>query len=139
MTTLKIGRIAAVVLSAGTFGFLFLTNSWRADNLFLVPDLILCVALLGAAALPDRIAVPALLAAYCFSAGVLVTAVASYAVDGRLGIGSLVGAAGSLVMATVFLRMTTGLLRADAGLLRVDAGSLPMDAGSLRSLPGDPA
>lgn len=108
MTTLKIGRIAAVVLSVGTFGFLFLTDSWRADNLFLVPDLILCVALLVAAALPGRTAAPALLAAYCFSAGVLVTAVASYAVDGRLGIGSLIGAAGSLVMAAVFLRSRPG-------------------------------
>ncbi|WP_192810199.1 hypothetical protein [Actinomadura rudentiformis] len=104
MTTLKIGRGAAVLLSLGTFAFLFPTGSWRADNLFLVPDLILCAALLVAAALPDRMAAPALLAAYCFSAGVLVTAVASYAVDGRLGIGSLIGASGALIMTTLLLR-----------------------------------
>jgi hypothetical protein len=104
MKTLKLGRIAAVLLSLGTFGFLFPTDSWRADNLFLVPDLILCTALLVAAALPDRAAAPALLAAFCFSAGVLVTAVASYAVDGRIGIGSLLGALGALIMATMFLR-----------------------------------
>ncbi|MCW2882914.1 MAG: hypothetical protein JWQ95_7014 [Sphaerisporangium sp.] len=60
--------------------------------------------LLVAAALPGRIAAPALLAAYCFSAGVLVTATVSYAVDGRIGIGSLIGSAGSLIMAAVFLR-----------------------------------
>ncbi|WP_165942472.1 hypothetical protein [Micromonospora sp. KC721] len=108
MMTLTIGRIAAVLLSLGTFGFLFPTDSWRADNLFLVPDLILCAALLVAAALPGRIAVPALLAAYCFSGGVLVTAVASYTVDGRIGIGSLLGAAGSLVMAALFLRVRPG-------------------------------
>lgn len=108
MTTLTIGRIAAVLLSLGTFGFLFPTDSWRADNLFLVPDLILCAALLVAAALPDRVAAPALLAAYCFAGGVLVTAVASYAVDGRIGIGSALGAVGSLVMAAVFLRARAG-------------------------------
>lgn len=108
MTTLTIGRIAAVLLSLGTFGFLFPTDSWRADNLFLVPDLILCAILLIAAALPGRIAASALLAAYCFSAGVLVAAVASYAVDGRIGIGSLLGAAGSVVMATLFLRLRPG-------------------------------
>ena len=104
MTTLKIGRIAAVLLSLGTFAFLFPTDSWRADNLFLVPDLILCAALLVAAALPGRIAVPALLAADGFSAGVLLTAVASYAVYGRIGIGSLIGSASALIMAVVFLR-----------------------------------
>jgi hypothetical protein len=103
MTMLTIGRIAAVLLSLGTFAFLFLTNSWEADNLFLVPDLILCAALLVAAALPGRIAAPALLAAYCFSAGVLVTATASYAVDGRIGFGSLAGSAIALTMASVLL------------------------------------
>jgi hypothetical protein len=108
MTTLMIGRIAAVLLSLGTFAFLFLTNSWRTDNLFLVPDLILCAALLVAAALPSRIAARALLAAYCFSGGVLVTAVASYAVDGGIGIGSLIGATGSLIMAALFLRTRPG-------------------------------
>ncbi|PZG01639.1 hypothetical protein [Micromonospora deserti] len=108
MTTLMIGRIAAVLLSLGTFGFLFPTNSWRADNPFLVPDLILCAALLVAAALPGRIAAPALLGAYCFAAGVLVTAVASYAVDDRIGIGSLIGATGSLIMAAVYLRARPG-------------------------------
>ncbi|MFI0446599.1 hypothetical protein [Actinomadura sp. 6N118] len=104
MTTLKIGRGAAVPLSLGTFTFLFLNDSWRADNLFLVPDLILCTALLVAAALPDRMAAPALLAAYCFATGVLVTSVASYAVDGRIGIGSLIGASGALIMTAAFLR-----------------------------------
>ncbi|MGI5212350.1 hypothetical protein [Plantactinospora sp. CA-290183] len=105
MTSIMLGRVSAVLISLGTFAFLFPTDSWRADNLFLVPDLILCVALLVAAALPDRLAVPALLAAFCFSAGVLVTAVASYAVDGRIGIGSLIGSAGSLIMAVIFLRL----------------------------------
>ena len=104
MTTLKIARIAAVLTSLGTFAFLFPTDSWRWDNIFLVPDLILCAALLIAAALPDRVAAPALLASFCFSAGVLVTAVAWYTVDGRIGVGSLIGSVTSVVMAAVLLR-----------------------------------
>lgn len=99
MNTLTIGRIAAVALGGGTFVFLFLHDSWRADNLFLVPDLLLCAALLAAAALPARLAPPGLLAAFGFAAGVLATSVASYAVDGRLGLASLIGAVSAAVMA----------------------------------------
>jgi hypothetical protein len=108
MNLISIGRVVAAGVGLSTFVFLFLHDSWRADNLFLVPDLILCAALLVAAALPSRIAARALLAAYCFSGGVLVTAVASYAVDGGIGIGSLIGATGSLIMAALFLRTRPG-------------------------------
>ncbi|MEV4755590.1 hypothetical protein AB0J86_10835 [Micromonospora sp. NPDC049559] len=102
--TLRVARIAAVLISLGTFGFLFVQDAWRADNLFLVPDLILCAALVAAAALPGRHAVPALVAAYSFTAGVFVTATASYAVDGRLGVITLVSAIGSVVLVAALVR-----------------------------------
>lgn len=104
MTSLKLARITAVLIGTGTFAFLFLTDSWHLGNLFLVPDLLLCAALLIAAALPDRAAGLALPAAFCFSAGVLITAVASYAVDGRIGVAALAGCISSVVMAVVLLR-----------------------------------
>jgi hypothetical protein len=104
MTSLTTARITAVLVGAGTFGFLFPTGSWRLDNIFLIPDLALCAVLLVAAALPGRVAGPALLAAFCFAAGVLVTAVAWYVVDGRIGVGALAGAVASVVMAAVLLR-----------------------------------
>jgi hypothetical protein len=104
MMSLKVIRIAAVLLSVGTFVFLFPAGSWRTDNIFLIPDLALCAALLIAAALPARLAVPGILAAASFAAGVLVTAVVSSTVDGRIGVGSLIGAAGSLVIAVLLLR-----------------------------------
>ncbi|MDG4797416.1 hypothetical protein [Micromonospora sp. WMMD1082] len=99
MTVVTLGRVGAVALSAGTFLFLFLNDSWRRDNLFLVPDLILCVLLVVAASLPARHAVPALLFGFGLTAGVLVTSVSSYAVSGRLGLASLVGAVAAVALA----------------------------------------
>ncbi|MGH3877565.1 MAG: hypothetical protein ACRDSK_11085 [Actinophytocola sp.] len=101
MTTTMWARVAALALSAGTFVFLFLNDSWRADNLFLVPDLLLCAVLAVAALLPDRPAVPALIYAFGMAAGVLAASVASYAVDGRLGAASLFGAVVAVVMAAL--------------------------------------
>jgi hypothetical protein len=100
---LRLGRIAAVAIGAGTLAFL--VPNWTADNHFLVPDLLLSAALLTAAALPARHAPTALLAAFCFAAGVLLTAVASYAVQGRIGIGSLIGAVAAVTMGAAFLRL----------------------------------
>ena len=96
---ITLGRIAAVALSVSTFVFLFLHDSWRSDNLFLVPDLVLCLLLLVAAALPAKLARPALLGAFAFASGVLATSVASYAVDGRLGVASLFGAVAAAMVA----------------------------------------
>ncbi|MQA01229.1 MAG: hypothetical protein GEV07_00375 [Streptosporangiales bacterium] len=86
-----VARLVALAVSVSTFVFLFLHDSWRADNIFLVPDLVLCVALAVTAALPLRSARPALVAALCFAAGVFTTSVASYAVRGGVGVASLVG------------------------------------------------
>jgi hypothetical protein len=70
MSLLTAARIVAVGLSLTTFVFLFLHDSFRSDNLFLVPDLVLCTALVVAAALPGRFAVPALIAAFGMTCGV---------------------------------------------------------------------
>ncbi|MCA2217853.1 hypothetical protein [Jidongwangia harbinensis] len=104
MTVLTIGRLGAVAISVTTFGFLFLRDNWRADNLFLVPDLVLCAVLAVAAALPARAAAPALLGAYAFTAGVLATSVSSFAVDGRVGYASLAGLVAATFMTLVLLR-----------------------------------
>ncbi|WP_326552636.1 hypothetical protein [Micromonospora sp. NBC_01813] len=101
----RIARITAVLIGLGTFVFLFVGDSWRADNPFLVPDLVLSAALLGAAALPGRIAAAPLLAAHCLAAGVLSVSVATYAVDGRIGIASLLGLLGAVVTATLLIRL----------------------------------
>ncbi|HEY0691102.1 MAG TPA: hypothetical protein VGD71_18940 [Kribbella sp.] len=104
MNTVAASRVAAVALSAGTFLFLFLNSSWRRDNLFLVPDLILCVLLLVAASLPARHAVPVMIFSFGLTAGVLMTSVSSFAVDGRLGPASLASAIAAVVMAGVLIR-----------------------------------
>ena len=102
MSLLTATRIVAVGLSLATFVFLFLHDSFRSDNLFLVPDLVLCTALVVAAALPGRFAVPALIAAFGMTCGVLATSASSYAVDGELGFASLLGLTTSVAM-TVLL------------------------------------
>ncbi|MGI5211728.1 hypothetical protein [Plantactinospora sp. CA-290183] len=107
MRTLLIGRIGALTLGGATFVFLFLHDSWRSDNLFLVPDLVLCAVLLAAAALPARLVPPPLLAAFGYTAGVLATSVASYAVEGRLGLPSLIGALTALALAVALVPLAT--------------------------------
>jgi len=104
MTVLRYARVTAVALSVGTFAFTFVGDNWRRDNLFLVPDLIVCVLLIIAALLPASRAVPALLIAFGCAAGVLGTAVSSYIVEGQLGIGSAVGTISAIVMAVLLAR-----------------------------------
>jgi hypothetical protein len=98
---LMLARITAVLVGVGTFAFLFISNSWSPDNLFLVPDLIITAALVIAALLPKRLARPALLFAFGLAAGVLMTATSWYAIRGQLGLASLIGAAASAVMAAL--------------------------------------
>jgi hypothetical protein len=98
---LMLARITAILIGVGTFAFLFISNSWSPDNLFLVPDLIITAALVIAALLPARIARPALLFAFGLAAGVLMTATSWYAIRGQLGLASLIGAVASAAAATV--------------------------------------
>ncbi|WP_017588829.1 hypothetical protein [Nocardiopsis ganjiahuensis] len=117
MNLLLLARVVAAVIGVATFVYLFLHDSWHAENLFLVPDLVLCAALVAAALMPVRYARAALLFAFGLSAGVLMTSVSSYAVRGELGAVSLLGAitcaAFALVLA-VSRPQTGGSSRADA-------------------------
>ena len=101
--TLTIARVGALLVSLGTFAFLFVGAGWQSDNAFLVPDLILCAGLVGAAFLRGPIAVPALILTLGLAAGVLMTSVSSAAVDGELSIPSLFAAASALVLALLLL------------------------------------
>ena len=105
--TLTIARVGAVLLSLGTFAFLFVGAGWQSDNAFLVPDLVLCAGLVAAAFLRGPIAVPALILTLGLAAGVLMTSVSvslsPSAVDGGLSIPSLFAAASALVLALLLL------------------------------------
>ncbi|GAA1868288.1 hypothetical protein [Myceligenerans crystallogenes] len=104
MRTVTAGRVGALVLGVTTFAFLFVHDSWRPENLFLVPDLVLCALLLGAALAPARWAGRALLFAFGIAAGVFLTSVASYAVDGRFGAASALGVVGAVAFAALVAR-----------------------------------
>ena len=75
-----------------------------ASSLFLVPDVLVAALLLGAAALPTARAAPAILLANGVATGVFVTAVASYALRGELGLGVLACAVVSAGSAIVLVR-----------------------------------
>ena len=77
MSLVRFARVVALVLSASTFVFLFLHDNWRTENLFLVPDLLLCAGLALAAVIPGDRAAPYLISAFGYAAGVLATSVFS--------------------------------------------------------------
>jgi hypothetical protein len=111
---IKLGRAVALIVGLATFAYLFIHDSWQADNLFLVPDLILSVTLVAAAAAPSRWARGALLLGLGFAAGVLATSVSAYAVDGRLGAASLAGALACAIAGLLLLRNNRELAHASA-------------------------
>jgi hypothetical protein len=104
MSLLSIGRLVAGVLAVVTVVFLFLHDSLRSDNIFLVPDLVVCALLLAAAAWPGRAAATALVVSLAMAAGVFLTSVSSYLVEGEFGLPSLVGAVTAAVTATALGR-----------------------------------
>jgi hypothetical protein len=59
----------------------------RLDNPFLLPDLLILVLLAGSAALPRRIAAPALIFSLAWSAAVWATSLTHWLVDGEVGRG----------------------------------------------------
>lgn len=101
--TLTVARVGAILVSLGTFAFLFVGDGWQSDNAFLVPDLILCAGLVAAVFLRGPVAVPALILTLGLAAGVLMTSVSSSAVDGELSIPSGFAAASALVLALLLL------------------------------------
>ena len=84
MTTLRTARVVAVILATVMIVFLVFSGSIRADNAFLVPDLLLSVLLLSAASLPARWAVTVLLFGFGLAVGVWTASLSHYAVRGEL-------------------------------------------------------
>jgi hypothetical protein len=97
-------RIVAVTISVVTFAFFFIHDTFRLDNVFFVPDVLLCLVLIIGAVIPQRQAVPLLLASFGAAGGIFSVSVASYAVRGEFGAASLVGALISIAMVAVLTR-----------------------------------
>ncbi|WP_159037032.1 hypothetical protein [Streptomyces specialis] len=108
------GRIVALVVGVATVAFLFLRDNWRTDNLFLVPDLILSLGLVLAAAAPRQWARTALLLTLGIGAGVLMTSVSAYAVQGEIGLASLAGAVACAVGGLLLIRRDRQVPRGNA-------------------------
>ncbi|MGY2093157.1 hypothetical protein [Nocardia gipuzkoensis] len=108
MKDLLIARAGAVAVAAGTFASIFAADGWRLTNPFFVPDLLLTFGLLLAAVLPARLARTALLTGFAAAVTILTTATIAHAFDGRIGIGSLVGAIAAAVSFRALLRSGVG-------------------------------
>lgn len=98
-------RTAAAGTALGTFGFLFVGDNWRSTNIFLVPDLLVCAALIAAAVLPPARMVAVLLGTFGAGIGVFGTATANYLVQGRFGIGAFIGLVTSAVASAFLVRI----------------------------------
>ncbi|WP_049578611.1 hypothetical protein [Streptomyces sp. SBT349] len=104
-STLTAGRGAAVFIGVGTLGNLVITD---VDGEFVVPDLIVGLALLIAAVLPRDQATSALTAAFGMASGVFAVAAFSYVERGDIGPGVTLFALTSLAL-TVLLAWRVGL------------------------------
>jgi hypothetical protein len=101
---LTAGRIVAMAVAVPTFLYLFGEDRFSADNVFLVPDLVLCALLFTAALLPARHSVPALTLGFGLAAGVIGTAVSERVVQDSFNGLTVLVAAACLVMAVLFAR-----------------------------------
>jgi ABC-type dipeptide/oligopeptide/nickel transport system permease component len=114
VTALSTARLVAAILAAVMTVYFLVTDAVRADNPFLVPDLLLSVLLVVTASLPARWAAPALVFAFGLAAGVWTVSLSHYAVRGELVDGldhlPLIGAC---VILSLFL--VRGLVRGPAG------------------------
>lgn len=99
-------RVAAVALAVITFIFFFIHDTFRLDNIFFIPDVLLCVALVIGGISPRRLAVPVLMASFGAAVGIFSVSVASYAVRGEFGAASFLGVLVSMVMVVVVSRFT---------------------------------
>src|SRR3546814_8585329 len=97
-------RGAACGAAFGTFAFLLIGDDWPLSHIFLVPDLVVCIALVAAALLPRSRALPVILMAFGIGVGVFMTAPADYLVQGRFGIGAFTVLATSAIAGFFIIR-----------------------------------
>jgi hypothetical protein len=91
MTLLLIIRIIAILVGTLTLAFLWLGLTANSD-IFLAPDIVLAVLLVGTALLPDqRLAVLGMLVAFAYTAGIFSLSVAIAVVRGPFNAATLVG------------------------------------------------
>ncbi|RKN04307.1 hypothetical protein [Streptomyces radicis] len=95
---LIVGRGLAVFIGVGTLGNVVIRG---VEEHFVVPDLLIAVALLVAAALPPAHAVPLLGVAFGMASGVFTVATFSYVARGEVGVPVTLFAVSCLAMAAV--------------------------------------
>ncbi|RBO90192.1 hypothetical protein [Nocardia puris] len=115
MNLLTMARIAAVPVSLWLLIALIANPEYRTHNIFTVPDFGFSLYLLAVAALPTRIAAPALTAGFCFGAGVITVA----AID-RFDRGDTAQGALNLLIVAAYLVVATLLLRRQARTSQVE-------------------
>lgn len=97
-------RVVAVALAVVTFVFFFINDTFRLDNIFFIPDVLLCLALIIGGICPRKLAFPVLIASFGAATGIFSVSVAWYAVRSEFGAASFLGVLISIVMVVVVAR-----------------------------------
>jgi hypothetical protein len=114
-TLLVAARTVALIIATIMTVYFVVTDAVRADNPFLVPDLVLAVALLVSALLPRRLASPALIFSFGWAAGVFTTSMCTHIINGRFPVDH--------VVLLIFCTAVPALLARDLVRARAAGGS----------------
>jgi hypothetical protein len=102
---MTLARCGAVVTGLIMLGYLVTRSPViRFDSAFFVPDALLTVLLLVLAPMPRRWAVPALLFAFAWTAGIITVSLFTYVVRGEFAWGNFALVMSTLVLAGVLMR-----------------------------------
>ncbi|WP_192765923.1 hypothetical protein [Plantactinospora soyae] len=103
--TVTIARGVAAVMGLVMVHYFWTSDAIRAGNPFLVPDLLLTLFALVSSLLPRRVAVPAMIFAFGWAAGVLTVSLFSYVVRNEFPVDHLFLILPSVAMAVLLGRI----------------------------------
>ncbi|MFC6023717.1 hypothetical protein ACFP2T_47140 [Plantactinospora solaniradicis] len=120
--TVVVARGIAAALTLVMVYYFWTSDAIRSGNPFLVPDLLLTLFALVSLLLPRRVAVPAMIFAFAWAAGVLTVSLFTYVVRGEFPVDHLFLILPSIAMAVLLGRITAGVVPPGDS---VPAGSRP--------------
>ncbi|MFG1704162.1 hypothetical protein ACFLIM_13315 [Nonomuraea sp. M3C6] len=104
MNVVTAARWVAAAESVIMAGYLAVDGAHRPNNMFLWPDIAVAVFLAVAAALPHRLARPAMIFAFGWAGGVITVSIFSYVVRGEFAWPNLGIVVAAVTMAALLIR-----------------------------------
>ncbi|ROT26790.1 hypothetical protein [Micromonospora sp. HM5-17] len=113
LDTVLVARLVAAAIAVVMVHYFATSNAIRADNPFLVPDAFILLSVLVSPLLPRRAAVPAMIFAFGWSAGVLTVSLFTYVVRDEFPVGHLFLIGPCLILAALLGRVVARQLVAE--------------------------